>query len=345
MGWLRKKAKQIAGAFRKVGRKLKKGLGKVAKAFGKLGPLGSIALSFILPGIGGAISSWFSGLPAGNFLVKIVNGMKGAFGVVKDGMGTVFNKVTDAIEWSMNKVGGTVGKGEVGSNFRNFVSDVTGGFIDKSSIQIEKAAVDLGLDPEAVLEAIDSGLTTREEVLGRKLTEDGFKFKDKAAQKIIDNKTLVDASQGPKERKAFLDNLSNKDLSLKEKITTSSEYKVYKPIEAVRMAGAGINANEEAFESQVAYHKALKSDYFKQQADYQLGAVEQQNYSHVGEMPMFVDFSNFNPSQNVGSQYLTYRGLGGQTASLSNINPENIGGYGFDYETFLRTQLGDRLYE
>jgi hypothetical protein len=43
MGWLRKKAKQIAGAFRKVGRKLKKGLGKIAKAFGKLGPLGSIA--------------------------------------------------------------------------------------------------------------------------------------------------------------------------------------------------------------------------------------------------------------------------------------------------------------
>ena len=310
MGWLRKKAKQIAGAFRKVGRKLKKGLGKVAKAFGKLGPLGSIALSFIFgSGIGGAMSNWFSGLPNSNFLVKIVDGMKGAFGAVKDGMGTVFNKVTDAIEWSMNKVGGVVGKGEVGSNFRNFVSDVTGGFIDKSTTETKK-----------VLE-------------------------NKAAQKIIDNKALVDASQGPKERKAFLDNLSNKDLSLKEKITTSSEYKAYKKIQPLTTAGAAMNASEEAFESQVAYHKALKSDYFKQQASYQLGAVEQQNYSHVGEMPMFVDFSNFNPSQDVGSQYLTYRGLGGQTASLSNINPENIGGYGFDYEAFLRTQLGDRLYE
>ena len=309
MGWLRKKAKQIAGAFRKVGRKLKKGLGKVAKAFGKLGPLGSIALSFILPGIGGAIGSWFGDSTVGNFLVNIVDRMKGAFGTVKDGMGTVFNKVTDAIEWSMNKVGSTVGKGEVGSNFRNFVSDVTGGFIDKSTTETKK-----------VLE-------------------------NKAAQKIIDNKTLVDASQGPKERKAFLDNLSNKDLSLKEKITTSSEYKAYKKIQPLTTAGAAMNASEEAFESQVAYNKALKSDYFKQQASYQLGAVEKQNYSHVGEMPMFVDFSNFNPSQDVGSQYLTYRGLGGQTASLSNINPENIGGYGFDYEAFLRTQLGDRLYE
>ena len=309
MGWLRKKAKQIAGAFRKVGRKLKKGLGKVAKAFGKLGPLGSIALSFILPGIGGAISSWFSGLPNSNFLVRIVDGMKGAFGVVKDKIGTVFNKVTDAIEFSMNKVGGTVGKGEVGSNFRNIVSDVTGGFIDKSTTETKK-----------VLE-------------------------NKATQKIIDNKALVDASQGPKERKAFLDNLSNKDLSLKEKITTSSEYKAYKKIQPLTTAGQQMSAAQNQAETN--YQRVLQnqSDYFKAEAANQLYTVKQENYSHVGEMPMFVDFSNFNPSQDVGSQYLTYRGLGGQTASLSNINPENIGGYGFDYEAFLRTQLGDRLYE
>ena len=53
MGKLRKIGKKIARGIRKVGRKLKKGLGKIAKAFGKLGPIGSLALSFILPGIGG----------------------------------------------------------------------------------------------------------------------------------------------------------------------------------------------------------------------------------------------------------------------------------------------------
>ncbi len=46
MGWLRKKAKQIGNVFKKIGKKLKKGLGKIAKAFGKLGPLGSLSLSF-----------------------------------------------------------------------------------------------------------------------------------------------------------------------------------------------------------------------------------------------------------------------------------------------------------
>lgn len=312
MGWLRKKAKQIAGAFRKVGRKLKKGLGKVAKAFGKLGPLGSVALSFILPGIGNAIGSWFSGLPNSNFLVKIVDGMKGAFTTIKDGMGTVFNKVTDAIEYSMNKVGGVVGKGEVGSNFRNFVSDVTGGFIEKSEFGTEKQALDL-------TEKVQDSLTD---------TLDGVAPKDSILKPDTD---IVDSVT--KKKDSIFKTLRDDDLSFKEGITSSREYAAYKPIEATRMAGAAINEGEAAYEAQVNYLKARKSDYFKGQADYQLSAVEQQNYSHVGDMPMFVDYSNFNPDQDPAQQYLSYRGITG------NVNPVDIGGYGFDYEQFLKAQL------
>ena len=309
MGFLRKKAKQIAGAFRKVGRKLKKGLGKVAKAFGKLGPLGSVALSFILPGIGNAIGSWFSGLPNSNFLVKIVDGMKGAFTTIKDGMGTVFNKVTDAIEYSMNKVGGVVGKGEVGTNFRNFVSDVTGGFIEKSSTT---QATDL-------TEKVQDSLTD---------TLDGVAPKDTILKPDTD---IVDSVT--KKKDTIFKTLRDDDLSFKEGITSSREYAAYKPIEATRMAGAAINEGEAAYEAQVNYLKARKSDYFKGQADYQLSAVEQQNYSHVGDMPMFVDYSNFNPDQDPAQQYLSYRGITG------NVNPVDIGGYGFDYEQFLKAQL------
>jgi len=316
MGWLRKKAKQIAGAFRKVGRKLKKGLGKVAKAFGKLGPLGSIALSFILPGIGSAIGSWFGGLPASNFLVKIVNGMKGAFKFVKGKVGTVFNKVTDAIEWSMNKVGGVVGKGDVGSNFRNFVSDVTGGFIEKSEFGTQKQAVDL------TTKVSDSLTDTLDGVTSDTIT----KTKD-----IIE--PSVDTKIAFKDKSSIFETVKDKDLKLKDKIITSKEYAAYKPIEATRMAGAAINEGEAAYEAQVAYHKAAKSDYFKTQASYQLGAVEQQNYSHVGEMPMFVDYSNFTPDQDPARQYLSYRGI------TDYINPVDIGGYGFDYEQFLQSQL------
>ena len=76
MGWLRKKAKQIGNVFKKIGKKLKKGLGKVAKAFGKLGPLGSLALSFILPGIGSAIGGWLGGAGANTIFGTIFKGIK-----------------------------------------------------------------------------------------------------------------------------------------------------------------------------------------------------------------------------------------------------------------------------
>ena len=312
MGFLRKKAKQIAGAFRKVGRKLKKGLGKVAKAFGKLGPLGSIGLSLILPGIGDMLGTWWKGLDQTGFLKTIAGKFNTVYTNIKSGVGTVFNKVTDAIEYGMNKLGGVVGKGEAGSNFRNFVSDVTGGFIEKSEFATEKQALDL-------TEKVQGNLTD---------TLDGVAPKDTILKPDTD---IVDSVT--KKKDSIFKTLRDDDLSFKEGITSSREFAAYKPIEATRMAGAAINEGEAAYEAQVNYLKARKSDYFKNQASYQLGAVEQQNYSHVGDMPMFVDYSNFNTDQDPAQQYAAYRGITG------NVNPIDIGGYGFDYEQFLKAQL------
>jgi len=131
MGKLRKIGKKIGRGIKSVGRKLKSGLGKVAKAFGKLGPLGSIALSFMLPGIG----SWISSVAQGSsFLAPIAQGLVNAGNFVKNGVGKVFNKVTDAIEYSMNKVSSFAGgEGMAGSNFKNWVSETTGGFIEPST--------------------------------------------------------------------------------------------------------------------------------------------------------------------------------------------------------------------
>ena len=79
MGKLRKIGKKIGNGIKKVGRKLKKGLGNIAKAFGKLGPLGSVALSFIIPGIG----SWLGGMAgSGGFLGTIASGIQNAAGFV-----------------------------------------------------------------------------------------------------------------------------------------------------------------------------------------------------------------------------------------------------------------------
>jgi len=138
MGKLRKIGKKIGRGIKSIGKRLKSGLGKVAKAFGKLGPLGSIALSFILPGIG----SWISSVAQGSsFIAPIAQGLVNAGKFVKNGIGKVFNKVTDAIEYSMNKVSSIGGEGVAGSNFRNWASETTGGFIDKSTVGLEDKVI------------------------------------------------------------------------------------------------------------------------------------------------------------------------------------------------------------
>lgn len=140
MGKLRKIGKKIGRGIKSVGKKFKKGLGKIAKAFGKLGPIGSIALSFMLPGIG----TWISSVAQGSsFLAPIAKGLVNAGNFIKDGVGTVFNRVTDAIEYSMNKVSSFVGgEGMAGSNFRNWVSETTGGFVEPSTEGIEPIKVE-----------------------------------------------------------------------------------------------------------------------------------------------------------------------------------------------------------
>ena len=77
MGFLRKVGKKIKKVFKKIGKAIKKGFGKVAKAFGKLGPLGSIALSFLLPGIGNMLTGWLGHMGKfGKFIMNVGSKIK-----------------------------------------------------------------------------------------------------------------------------------------------------------------------------------------------------------------------------------------------------------------------------
>jgi len=368
MGWLRKKAKQIARAFRKVGRKLKKGLGKIAKAFGKLGPLGSIALSFILPGLGG-IAGWLGNTisamgPAGKFLVdvssSIFNAASGFIKGIKTGIsntvGKVFNTVTGAIENGMNTVSSAFGgKGQIGSSFRNFVSDLTGGFIEKSetglaleqeqfesklqdaiakntgdfdgSSYIEKDGTFTFYDKEG---KVTKTLTSPDAKRYTELTDDNTLFDDDYGTKPS---IVADVNTQDKKSPSILETARDEDLGLKQKITTSREYDAYKKIQPLTTAGQQLVQGEEI--AQANYQAALnrQSDYFKEEASSQLYGLTQQNYAQVMDMPQFVDYSNFNPSQDPARQYLAYRGI------TDYVNPLDIGGYGFDYQQFLQAQL------
>jgi hypothetical protein len=103
--FVKKTFKNLKKVLKNPGRALKKGLGKIGEAFGKLGPIGTIALSLMLPGLGAAWTTF------GNFAA----GVSGPMGAVLQGIatagnavGSVYSSITDLVSGTLNKVtGGT----------------------------------------------------------------------------------------------------------------------------------------------------------------------------------------------------------------------------------------------
>ena len=136
--------KSLKKTFKKIGKKLKKGFGKIAKAFGKLGPLGTFALNWIVglatAGVGGIFMQGLTNAlgnmgTVGKFILNVGSKIKQAASFVKKGVGTVFNKISDGIEFGMNRVSQPFmkeGAKGLGSAFRDFVSKATKGFITPS---------------------------------------------------------------------------------------------------------------------------------------------------------------------------------------------------------------------
>jgi len=343
MGKLRKIGSKIAGAFRKVGRKLKKGLGKIAKAFGKLGPLGSLAMSFILPGIGGAISNWLTTGPMGSFFTTVFDGVSKAGKFLKDGVGRVFNRVTDAIEVGMNTVSKPFmqeGARGAGSAFRDFVSDVTGGFVEKSTIDLKD---DMGniltdsnpftkdefikdMSPEDLTNLQDRNkflrdvkkFETRElEGLTKKSTDTGFEYyKTGEDGKLLDKpfKTITDTSSesylAAAKKKieeqgdgySILDG-NQEDQSFRKFVSGSKEAGVYKKIAPVSAYGTAIIQNENDIANYNQSVKEQQSDYFSGYAQSFLNSGTNQQFGGSVQQS-FVDVSKFQQSNNLTEDWL-----------------------------------------
>jgi len=113
MGVLSKVGKGLKSAFKKVGKAIKSGLKSVGKFMDKIGIVGQIGLSLLLPGIGGMLASSFQGLVGamgaysgvGSTIVKAAGGFLNSVGTVAGNMGKAFSSVTGAIK---NVVGETL---------------------------------------------------------------------------------------------------------------------------------------------------------------------------------------------------------------------------------------------
>lgn len=108
--WVKKAFKSMKKVLKNPGRALKKGLGKVGKAFGKLGPIGTLALTLMMPGLGAMAASfgtWAAGLSG--TVGTVMQGIAAAGKAI----GTVYNSVTNLVSGTLNGITGGTFKGEM----------------------------------------------------------------------------------------------------------------------------------------------------------------------------------------------------------------------------------------
>jgi len=117
----------IKKVFRPIGRELKKGLKGIGKFFGKLGPIGTLALSLMLPGIGSALTSFGAWAGVGTGAAAPFSGtIFGPLGKVIQGVARVGSKVGQVYNSVSSFVGDTIkaipGVGDAYKGFSNWVS-------------------------------------------------------------------------------------------------------------------------------------------------------------------------------------------------------------------------------
>lgn len=153
MGFFKKIFKGVKKVFKKIGRGIKKVFKKVGKFMGKIGIVGQIALSFLLPGVGALIGKAAGAMMAssnalvsgaGSFLNAAVNIGSKAGSLVKSVGDGVLKVVGRTVGTAINKIPGagdflkqlTSGKIDI-TEMKNFTGP--GGIMDT----VQKAATDV----------------------------------------------------------------------------------------------------------------------------------------------------------------------------------------------------------
>ena len=159
MGKIRKLTNKIGKAIKKIAQPLWDGLKKVLKpiekVFSKLGPIGTIGLGIMLPGIGSVVGSWFNaaggafqGLFApGSFMHSVVGGIgdfisQGANSLLgtESALGKAYGSITDVISAGVNVITEPfLGKGK---GLATRIANFTANFTDRLSIKTNTPLTD-----------------------------------------------------------------------------------------------------------------------------------------------------------------------------------------------------------
>ena len=211
MGWLRKKAKQIGRGIKKIGKKFKNLLGKIAKPFAKLGIIGQVALGFLMPWAAGAIFKGFGTLAStmagsSNLFIKAAGSvMKGIhWGATK--IKGAFTSVTDAIKGGFETV---TGKAKELFGMKADASDFVKNSPDMKEFDLGKSAYDKALEDTLASKTVEGQLaetipaalaeTGVQEIpleIGEKTLLESFKEKGKEAILEAPSKLVTGAATG-----------------------------------------------------------------------------------------------------------------------------------------------------
>jgi len=138
MGWLRKKIKQLGRGIKKIGKKIggafKKLLKPFAKMFNKLGPLGSIAMMMILPGLGTALAGWGAGMSS--FMGNVIKVVGNTINFVATAPQKIFQTITGGISSAWNAMLGRDPTGGTWLSGTGTFTDTTG-LVGKEAILAE----------------------------------------------------------------------------------------------------------------------------------------------------------------------------------------------------------------
>jgi hypothetical protein len=163
MGFLRKTIKKIGRGIKKVGKKIGKAFKSIlkpfAKVFNKLGPIGSIAMMMILPGIGQLMAGFGTTMGGavgtaikfvGNAINYVASAPKKIFSTITNGLGAGFDALGEEFTKSWNSR-------DVSSVFKFDYS--TEGLDRIANIQEGKGNI-LGYTPPKIDEVISKDATT-----------------------------------------------------------------------------------------------------------------------------------------------------------------------------------------
>ena len=145
MGFFSKIFKGVKKVFKKIGKGIKKVAMKVGKFMDKVGIVGQIAMSFILPGVGGAllkglggtlgkVAAW-AGTAGGNALVQGAKAVIGTATKFVTQGARVFNTVTSGVKNFIGEVGKTALNKIPGVNFKGAANNFfgTGGAFERAA--------------------------------------------------------------------------------------------------------------------------------------------------------------------------------------------------------------------